>query len=153
MNHHYPHAIHFDVHGHCMSAHGTAADMKVASAFAHHHGVNWNDIETGGCRGGDTDCQQWRGMKVCGASDDDITNLWGGKGHDEAHVVVKHGVHTYCMQVTSPKIANDSNWRDHGDAWAKEHDATIEDGGCGAGWGAAVKSMDHGKTHVDIFMH
>ena len=92
-------------------------------------------------------------MKVCGESDDDITAMWGGAGHDEAHAVGHYKKHDYCVQVTSPKVESDKHWREHGDKWAKKHHVTIEDGACGATWSKEVHHRDDGKTHWKIFMH
>ena len=147
------HHIHFDHHGHCLSAHGTAAQIEVAKEYITGHNVPKHDIKTGSCHPKAGHCQKWRGMKVCGESDDDITAMWGGPGHKVAHVVAHHGTHDYCMQVTSPKIGNNAEWRAQGDAWAKKHHTEIEDGPCGATWGEAVHQMDHGKTDIKIFMH
>merc|ERR1719183_2076361 len=111
-------------------------------------------------------CKNEHGMEVCvvspyGADQDTIDSLhetaadlmWGGKGHDIAHVVIAHGGKKYCMQVESKKIANDAKWRDHGDAWAKKHGTKIEDGKCGSWFDDKVKSWDHKGTSVSIWMH
>jgi hypothetical protein len=81
------------------------------------------------------------------------TNLWGGAGHNEIHATVHHHHKDFCIQVTSPHVANNADWEKQGDHWAKKHHTTILDGPCPAAWGHEVHKMDHGKTHVVIFAH
>tara|TARA_B110001450_G_scaffold157719_1_gene147007 strand:- start:523 stop:696 length:174 start_codon:yes stop_codon:yes gene_type:complete len=57
--------------------------------------------------------------------------MWGGAGEDEAHAVGHFKKHDSCVQVTSPKVEHDKDWREAGDHWAAHHNTTIEDGPCG----------------------
>ena len=81
------------------------------------------------------------------------TNLWGGAGHNEAHLIVQHKHKGYCMQVEGPQVTDDAKWRAEGNNWAKRHGAIIEDGPCPAVWADEVHHLNNGKTHFKVFMH
>ena len=56
--------------------------------------------------------------------------MWGGAGHNNAHVVASYEGFKYCIQVESPLNTDDAAWGAYASKWANFHDATIEDGLC-----------------------
>ena len=82
----------------------------------------------------------------------DFAAMWGGAGHNVAHVIKGHDGKKYCMQVRSPKIADNAQWREKGNHWAKRHGVSIQDGKCPARFTKVNNRVNHGKTHVIDFV-
>ena len=147
--------------GWCQEISGPARDVKEYTDSMKSMGGTYAHPLPGNCphRGS---CTNSMGLEMCtwmgGASDEDIARvhqdfaaMWGGAGHNVAHVIKGHDGKKYCMQVTSPKVADDASWREKGNHWAKRHGVSIQDGKCPARFSEALHRMYHGKTHVIVF--